>query len=238
MIDPLADPAGCARDIPHIVNMGINTLFISDMSYKPIHWGCMQQLQTAGLYVIPTWSGGERFRFNGELRQFADYNWFKGFQDFVDSFHTFPNVISFLHETFDYNQNHIEGHPWIKTVVRAIKRHIKQKGYRQIPIGLSGYNHRKSKYALEYNLCGDEEETKPDWYALHLYNYQTTEGRSYDCDNSTVLNDQLHDLYKDSSIPLILGYFRCIQFKSEDFNEVSMIYSENMTQVRRNICFG
>ncbi len=71
-IDLLADNSVCTRDIPHLLRLGINTLFVTNTDPRQPHSGCMRLLQDAGIYVIvnpfnrigisseslPTWDNG------------------------------------------------------------------------------------------------------------------------------------------------------------------------------------
>lgn len=51
-VDPLSNSTGCARDLPYLKQLGVNTLRVYSVNSTENHDDCMKQLSDAGIYTL------------------------------------------------------------------------------------------------------------------------------------------------------------------------------------------
>jgi len=51
-IDPLSSPQNCTRDIPHLSDLGVNTIRVYSVDSSLDHDSCMKALSAANIYTM------------------------------------------------------------------------------------------------------------------------------------------------------------------------------------------
>lgn len=233
-IDLLADSSVCSRDIPYLVRLGINTLFVSNTDPRLDHSACMRLLRKVGIYVVvtpfnrigisannlPTWNQ------SGDIDFPFDYRfWEYGFSH-VDAFHGYANTLGFMIPLSDHFVGRVRQIPWGKAMVRDVKEYIDAKGYRSIPVMTATYQYDMSTVP-QYMNCG-ERGSSADVLALDLTYVEDIKSR---CTNvSSWFASGVVDQYRGYSIPTFLLYGCVVQIR-KDFNEIQDIFSNIAAKV-------
>ena len=133
-IDPLADPASCARDIPLLKKLGTNTLRVYTIDPTLDHTVCMRLLQDNGIYIFADLSQ-PRVSITVDTPTWDD-TLYSRYISVVDAIQNYTNVIGF------FAGNEVPNSPsntgaavFVRAAVRDVKAYIKQKGYRNIGVG-------------------------------------------------------------------------------------------------------
>jgi 1,3-beta-glucanosyltransferase GAS1 len=148
LIDPLEDGTRCARDIPYLQELGINTLYIPYIRLDALHSSCMRRLRSAGIYVLvnlmnaieddvgtDVWSYSQQRRWTGVMGSLASYS----------------NVLGFWFTVDD-----VEVLPFAKAAIRDLKEYLRASGNRAIPIGFNKVDY--GDFALsEFLSCGGQD---------------------------------------------------------------------------------
>ncbi|CAI4900984.1 AHL_G0049180.mRNA.1.CDS.1 [Saccharomyces cerevisiae] len=118
LTDPLADASVCDRDVPVLKDLGINTVRVYTVDNSQDHSHCMKLLQENAC------------SYNADYLQnvFAT----------IDTFADYDNVLGFFAGNEVINSvNTTNTATYVKAVVRDMKKYIKARKYRQIPVGYS-----------------------------------------------------------------------------------------------------
>jgi 1,3-beta-glucanosyltransferase GAS1 len=229
-IDPLEDVGTCVRDIPHLLQLGINTLLVLDLNIDRDHSACIELLKKAGVYILAQLgSNGLNFRLNGEVTFSADRVLLEHHTKIINSLQKHSNVLGFFITLSDFSPAIIDRSATWKAMIRDLKQHIKVKGYRPIPIGALGIDHYKSIFVSEFMCCGSSE-IAADFYGFYFSTELTPNHHPGWCSNSTVYLDGLAERYRDFAKPVILSY-GCDYRVAHRFDEVRHMYSDNMTDI-------
>ncbi|KAH0361111.1 beta-glucanosyltransferase, partial [Aureobasidium melanogenum] len=223
--DPLADEAGCQRDIKYFKQLGINTIRVYTVDNSVNHDTCMNALADAGIYVAldvntPLYSirrDKPAISYNAVYLQslFAT----------VDAFANYTNTLLFFSGNEVINDgNTTDCAPYIKAVTRDLKQYRNNRGYRAIPIGYSAADVSENRYeTAQYMNCGTDDQ-RSDFFAFNDYSW---------CDPSSFTIsgwDQKVQTYSNYSLPLFLSEYGCNK-NTRKFEEVSALYNQEMTGV-------
>ncbi|KAE8450036.1 hypothetical protein EG329_007175 [Mollisiaceae sp. DMI_Dod_QoI] len=222
--DPLADEAGCKRDIPILQELGTNVIRVYAINASLDHSACMSLLQTAGIYVLQDLSNPSSSinrnspQWNTEL--FTDY------AAVVDAMANYTNVLGFFAGNEVSNDvNNTQASAFVKAAVRDMKAYIKTKGYRTIGVGYATNDDANIRINLaHYFNCGNSDESI-DFWGYNIYSW---------CGDSSFTEsgyDQRTAEFANYSVPAFFAEYGCNTVEPRPFTEVQAIYGKNMTGV-------
>lgn len=233
VVDPLADPKICTRDIKWFKDLGVNAVRIYTVDNSADHSECMKALDDAGIYLIldvntPLISVNR-------AKPYESYNaaYLQHVFATIDTFKDYSNTLGFFAANEVINaKNNTNTAPVIKAVVRDMKEYIKNQADRKIPVGYSAADVSENRYEMaQYFNCGPEEE-RIDMLGMNDYSW---------CGNSTYEESDYEakvKAYGNYSIPIFLSEFGCneIRHNAKDsperpFTEIETLYSDKMTPV-------
>lgn len=221
-IDPLASPDLCLRDIPHLVELGVNTIRVYAIDPTKSHDVCMKELAANGIYVLLDLSEPD----NSISRDSPtwDVSVYQRYKDVVDSMHQYSNVLGFFAGNEVTNDiTNTDASPFVKASIRDIKGHISENGYRSIPIGYSTNDDIETRENLaQFFICGD---SVADFYGINMYEwcgYSSYHSSGY---------DQRTKEFKDYPVPIFFSEFGCNSVRPRPFTEVEALYGPHMTKV-------
>jgi hypothetical protein len=222
--DPLADEAGCTRDIPILKSLGTNVIRVYAINASSDHSACMSLLQAAGIYVIQDLSNPsssiDRSAPAWNTALFADY------AAVVDAMANYSNVLGFFAGNEVSNDvNNTDASAFVKAAVRDMKAYIKAKGYRTIGVGYATNDDATIRTNLaEYFNCGTTDESI-DFWGYNIYSW---------CGDSSYTEsgyDQRTAEFANYSVPAFFAEYGCNTVEPRPFTEVQAIYGTNMTNV-------
>lgn len=228
LADPIADAAGCQRDVQYFQQLGINTVRVYTVDNSANHDACMKSLADAGIYLAldvntPAYSLNRADNASCE-RSYNDV-YLQFIFSTIDAFAQYDNTLLFFSGNEVINDNATSfAAPYVKAVTRDMKAYINARGYRAVPVGYSAADVEDNRYQMAtYMNCGSDN-VRSDFFAFNDYSW---------CDPSsfTVSGwDKKVQQFSSYSIPLFLSEFGC-NTNTRDFGEVAALYSANMTAV-------
>ncbi|TVY64258.1 1,3-beta-glucanosyltransferase gel1 [Lachnellula suecica] len=223
--DPIADSAGCARDIPYFTKLGINAIRVYAVNNAVSHDDCMNALAAAGIYLILDTDTPLYSLNRDDPKESYNSVYLQSVFATIDAFANYTNTLAFLSGNEVINEvNNTDCAPYVKAITRDMKQYIAARGYRSIPVGYSAADVDANQFLMaEYMNCGTDDQ-RSDFYAINDYSW---------CDPSSYTTSgwsQLIQNYTGYSIPLFMSEFGCIT-NTRTFQEVAALYSTEMTSV-------
>ncbi|EHK19401.1 glycoside hydrolase family 72 protein [Trichoderma virens Gv29-8] len=226
-VDPLADEANCKRDIPLLSELGTNVIRTYAIDPTADHSACMSLLNDAGIYVISDLSNPQQSIDRGNPQWNVDL--FTHFQQVVDSFANYSNVIGFfVGNEVTNNASTTSASAYVKAAVRDVKQYIKDKKYRAMGVGYAADDDQdiRNQIAAYFN-CGPTEESV-DFFGYNVYEWcgeKTFETSGY---------NRILDFFQNYSVPVFFAEYGCNLpngAAGRIFQETGALYAHNMTAV-------
>ncbi|CEP20355.1 GAS2 [Cyberlindnera jadinii] len=222
IIDPMADPRLCLRDLPYLSALGVNTIRVYSIDTEKDHDVCFKAYQDAGIYVIADLSEPGR-SINRESPSW-DLTLFARYRDVVDSLQKYDNILGFIAGNEVTNDKTNTGaSPFVKSSIRDIKEYIRTQNYRAIPVGYSTNDDAETRDDIaRYFACGDDTV---DFYGINMY-----EWCGFSSFHTSGYRERTEE-FKDYPVPVFFSEFGCNLQRPRPFTEVEALFGSLMTQV-------
>ncbi|KAK6349985.1 1,3-beta-glucanosyltransferase gas1 [Orbilia brochopaga] len=223
-VDPLADVAGCKRDIPLLQALNTNLIRVYAIDTTKSHDECMKMLVQAGIYVVADLSE-PGLSINRDAPTW-DYHLYERYTAVIDELQQYDNVMGFFAgNEVTNNKTNVNASPFVKAAVRDMKAYIKQKGYRQIPVGYATNDDEEIRDQMaNYFDCGPSESAV-DFWGYNIYSW---------CGQSSLQIsgwDKRTEEYKDYNVPVFFAEYGCNEVQPRKFSEVAALYGNVMSPV-------
>lgn len=224
--DPIADAKSCKRDVKYFKELGINTVRVYSVDNSEDHDECMKALADAGIYLLLDVNTPKHSLNRADPKPSYNAGYLQTIFATIDAFKDYDNVLGFFAANEVINsENSTKTAPYVKAVVRDMKKYIKKQSKRQIPVGYSAADIADNRWEqMQYFNCGDEEE-RIDMFGMNDYSWC---GKSSFSQSGYEANVKK---YSDYSIPMFLSEFGCNKVTPRPFTEIEALYDEKMTKV-------
>jgi hypothetical protein len=224
--DPIADTAGCQRDIVEFKKLGINTLRVYTVDNTLNHDECMSALADAGIYLALDVNTPKYSINRGDPGPSYNAVYLQSLFATVDAFAGYANTLLFFSGNEVINSDDTTNcAPYVKAVTRDLKQYIGSRGYRAIPVGYSAADVESNRYEMaDYMNCGTDDQ-RSDFFAFNDYSW---------CDPSTYTSSgwsQKVAKFGNYSLPLFLSEFGCIKNTRTFDGQIAALMSSQMTTV-------
>lgn len=198
MADPIADSAGCKRDIAEFTKLGINTVRVYSVDNSKNHDDCMNALAAAGIYLVLDVNSPKYAINRADPKSSYNDVYLQNVFATIDAFANYDNTLAFFSGNEVINDDKTTGAaPYVKAVTRDMRQYIGSRGYRKIPVGYSAADVDSNRLELaQYMNCGTDDE-RSDFFAFNDYSW---------CDPSSFTTsgwDQKVKNFTGYSIPLL-----------------------------------
>jgi len=222
--DPLADAAGCARDIPYLKQLNTNTIRVYAVDPTADHSSCMTALANAGIYTLIDLGSPNTSITSVSPSWTTDL--FTRYKAVVDAFQQYNNVLGFFSANeVIFNASSASAAPFVKAATRDTKAYIAQKGYRQIGVGYATDDDPSILAgASQYLNCGDAANSI-DFFGYNIYSWcgqSTFEASGYEARTNE---------FSTFNIPVFLSEYGCNTTQPRIFQDTPVIYSSEMDGV-------
>lgn len=224
--DPLADEAGCRRDIPLLKALRTNTIRTYAIDPKADHKVCMDLLDKAGIYVICD-LGEPALSITTDNTRW-DVDLFNRYKAVVDELGQYSNVIGFFAgNEVTTNRTNTPASAYVKAAVRDTKAYIKANFDRWMGVGYAANDDEDIRVDItHYFNCGNQEEAI-DYWGYNIYQW---------CGKSSIEKSgygKQIEFFRNYSVPVFFAEYGCNigGAKNRIWEETTALYSKEMTDV-------
>ena len=222
--DPLADAAGCQRDIPYLQKLNTNVVRTYAVDPTKDHTECMTALANAGIYVITDLSEPSVSITSNSPNWNVDL--YNRYTAVIDAFANYTNTLGFFAGNEVSNRaNNTNASAFVKAAVRDLKKYISDKNYRPIGVGYSADDDASIRqFVREYFDCGTNDE-RIDFFGLNIYEW---------CGQSSYTQSGYSDRTRDFSdydVPAFFSEYGCNSVQPRQFTDVQALFGDQMTPV-------
>jgi hypothetical protein len=196
--DPIADAAGCKRDVEKFKELGLNTIRVYTVDNTADHDECMTALADAGIYLALDVNTPKYSLNRADVAVSYNKVYLQSIFATIDVFQKYDNTLLFFSANEVINDDATTSTaPYVKAVTRDMKSYINARGYRSIPVGYSAADVESNRYEMAaYMNCGDDA-VRSDFFAFNDYSW---------CDPSSFTTsgwDQKVEKFNNYSIPIL-----------------------------------
>lgn len=160
-LDPLADTKICLQDIKNFEKLGVNVIRVYSVDNSKTHKECMEALAKAGIYLVLDVNNPEYSVTQLESHGSYNTNYLQNVFATIDEFAQYDNTMAFFsgNEVIHDKIETTLSAPYVKATTRDMRRYMKARGHRQIPVGYSAADVSTNRMqAAAYFNCGSDEE--------------------------------------------------------------------------------
>ncbi|GJJ09557.1 hypothetical protein Clacol_003780 [Clathrus columnatus] len=225
-LDPLADSAGCKRDLPVLGQLQINAIRTYSVNSTLNHDDCMEAFNNAGIYVVldlstpgnsinraaPEWTTTQLDEYISTINAFLKY-------DNVLAFNVANEVVAQL----DVIPNATEAAPYIKAAARDVKAFLRSKNSTALVSYTSTDGPDTWRQNLFEYLSCDSDATSVDIFGLNNYEW---------CGDSNFQASYAgtEQTFSISTVPLMFSEFGCVTSPPRLWTEVAALFGPEMNQ--------
>ncbi|KAF9519802.1 carbohydrate-binding module family 43 protein [Hydnum rufescens UP504] len=223
-VDPLADPAGCARDLPYMKELGLNAIRVYSVDSSLNHDACMSALSQAGIYTIIDLA----LPVNGSIDR-ASPAWTINILDLyiktIDTFAKYDNVLAYNvgNEVAISAEGTVAG-PFVKAAARDIKAYLSAHKLTTL-VGYAAVD-APDTWRLpfaEYLSC-DSEGDSIDLYGLNNYEWCGSDSFASAYQNT-------ENAFANYNIPAYFSEYGCVTSPPRLWTEVQALFGPQMIPV-------
>ncbi|KAM5532182.1 hypothetical protein V8D89_014138 [Ganoderma adspersum] len=227
-IDPLQDGTACARDVPFLQQLGVNTIRVYSVNSSLNHDACMSALSTANIYTIidlalPT---------NGSIDRLSP-SWTTNLLDLylgtINAFNKYDNVLAYnVGNEVIVNPAGTDAAPFIKAAARDVRAYLNKisssalVGYAAID-GDDNWVLPLAEYLSCDPTSANSGDSSIDLFGLNNYEW---------CgDDTPAAYSGKNGDFAGYNVPAYFSEFGCVKQPPRLWTEVGTIFSQPMSDI-------